>query len=272
MKPDFQRRVQRYGWDKAAQYYEESWRKQLKPARDRLLGMADLQPGEKVVETACGTGLITFRAAGEVGAEGEVFATDLSDLMIKIGRERAGEQKVENVSFQRMDAEQLDLEDGRFDVGLCSLGLMYFPDPVKSLKEINRVLRPGGRVASSVWGERNNCGWNKIFPIVDKRVASDVCPLFFQQGTGSTLECSYREAGFDQFESVRFSVSLNYPGPEEALVAAFYGGAVALAYNKFDQPTREAAHREYLDSIEPYKKGSGYEIPGEFVIGLGWKV
>lgn len=271
MHPDLQRRVQRYGWDKAAEYYDDSWEKQLEPARDKLLDTAALKPGEKVLETACGTGLVTFPAAEAVQPGGEVTAIDLSELMIEIGRERMDEQKIRNVRFQRMDAENLEAEDRSFDAVLCSLGLMYLPDPVQSLKEMYRVLKPGGRAVSSVWGERKNCGWKDIFPIVDKRVASDVCPLFFKQGTGSTLEQSYLEAGFDDYRSERFSVSLRYPNPEEALTAAFYGGAVALAYNKFDRESREEAHREYLDSIAPFRKGNGYEIPGEFVVGMGRK-
>ena len=63
MEPALQRRIQRYGWDKASAAYETFWQKQLKPAQDRLLKMADIQNGEKVLDLACGTGLVSFRAA-----------------------------------------------------------------------------------------------------------------------------------------------------------------------------------------------------------------
>lgn len=271
MEPRLQRRVQRYGWDKAAEYYEDSWKDQLKPAQDKLMQMTNLQPGEKVLETACGTGLVTFRAARAVEPGGEVIATDLSDAMIELAKSRAEEQEIENVSFHRMDAEQLDFDDENFDAAICGLGLMYVPDPVQSLREMNRVLIPGGRAAVAIWGERRNCGWAEIFPVVDKRVASDVCPLFFLQGTGDTLEHSFGEAGFEDIEIERFSVSLNYPNSEMAVMAAFAGGPVALAYRKFDEQTKEEAHREYLESIAPYRNGAGYEIPGEFVVAKGVK-
>lgn len=270
MRPELQRRVQRYGWDKAAEFYEKSWKNQLKPAQDKLIEMADPQPGERILETACGTGLITFRIANAVEPAGEITATDISDGMIKLAESEAEKKNIKNVSFRRMDAEQLDLDE-KFDAALCGLGLMYIPDPVQSLKEMYRVLNPGGRAVIAIWGERKNCGWADIFPIVDKRVASDVCPLFFQQGTGKTLENSMKQAGFEEVSLERFSVNLNYPSEEVAIMAAFAGGPVALAYQKFDEQTREEAHQEYLHSITNFKNGAGFNIPGEFVVAKGVK-
>ncbi len=271
MEPRLQRRVQRYGWDKAAEYYEASWKEQLRPAQDKLMEMAGLKPGENVLETACGTGLITFRAAKAVQPGGHVVATDLSDGMIQMAGKEAKKQNIDNVYFQRMDAEDLDLGNESFNAAICGLGVMYFPDPVQSMKEQFRVLKPGGRIVSAVWGERKKCGWADIFPIVDKRVASEVCPMFFQQGTGNTHEISMKEAGFTDIETERLSVKLYYPSDEVAVMAAFAGGPVALAYRKFDEETKQGAHEEYLESISGYQKNGGYEIPGEFVVSRGVK-
>lgn len=271
MKPDVQRRVQRYGWDKAADYYDDSWKEQLKPAQDQLMEMADLQSGERVLETACGTGLVTFRIADETGPEGEVVATDISGEMVDLADREASLRQVRHIAFQRMDAEQLELEDDHFDAALSCLGVMYMPDPLKSMQEMHRVLKPGGRAVTAIWGERKNCGWAEIFPIVDRKVASDVCPMFFQQGTGNTMEYTFSEAGFRNIETRRFRVSLHFSNRDHVLTAAFYGGPVALAYNKFDEQTREEVHQEYLDSVAPYRNGSGYDIPGEFLIVKGYK-
>lgn len=270
MKPALQIRVQRYGWDKASPHYDESWKEQLKPAQDRMLEMADLKPGEKVVETASGSGLVTFRAAQSVSPGGHVHATDLSDEMVRLATSNAADQQIDNVTFQRMDAENLDFEDHSFDVALCGLGLMYVPDPLRAMSEKKRVLKPGGRFAVAVWGERKNCGWAEIFPIVDSRVNTDVCPLFFQQGTGNTLEITSSMAGFRDISLDRFRVNLRYSSDEQALMAAFAGGPVALAYDKFDEDTRKGAHEEYLKSIADYRTGNGYDIPGEFVVVSGY--
>ncbi len=271
MKPQLQRRVQRYGWDKAAGYYEPYWQRQLEPAQKRLLEIADLRPGERVLDIACGTGLVTFPAAAAVAPDGEVLGTDISSEMVESARQVAEQRGVYNAAFERMDAENLGLPGSSFDVALCSLGLMYVPDPLRALREMHRVLAPGGRATVLVWGERDRCGWAEIFPITDRRVRSEVCPLFFRLGTKDTLEQAFRAAGFAGVTSERFSSVLRYDSAEEACRAAFDAGAVALAYHRFDEDTREQVHAEYLASIEPYRDGDGYEVPGEFVIASGYK-
>ena len=268
MDPRLQRRVQRYGWDKAAPYYERHWQRQLAPAQRRLLDLAAIAPGEHVLDVACGTGLVTFPAAEATGAAGSVVATDLSEAMVEVVGAEAVRRGLPQVTARRMDAEQLDFAGATFDVVLCALGLMYVPDPVRALREFRRVLRPGGRAALAVWGARARCGWAEIFPIVDRRVASEVCPMFFQLGTGDALAMAAREAGFATIASERLSTTLEYTTDEEACLAAFAGGPVALAYSRFDAATRGEAHAEYLASIARYRTPDGYAIPGEFVVAV----
>jgi ubiquinone/menaquinone biosynthesis C-methylase UbiE len=271
MDAALQRRVQRYGWDKAAQHYETFWQQQLKPAQDKLLEMARLQRGEKLIDTACGTGLVSFPAAEKVGSTGFVLATDISEGMVKVGEEMARTKALSNIRFERMDAEELNVPDEQYDVATCALGLMYVPDPVKALKEMHRVLKPGGRALAAVWGQRNRCGWAAVFEIVDKRVASEVCPLFFSLGTGDRLKLSFEVAGFSNIIVERINTELIYRSDEEACGAAFAGGPVALAYHKFSEQVKTEAHIEYLDSIKLFQNATGYAIPGEFVVVCGVK-
>jgi ubiquinone/menaquinone biosynthesis C-methylase UbiE len=269
MQPRLQRRVQRYGWDKAAAYYERYWQRQLAPAQDRLIELAALEPGMRVLDVACGTGLVTFRAAELVGPSGTVLATDISDEMVKSAASEATRRRHSNVDARRMDAEALDAPDGSFDVVLCALGLMYVPEPVTALREMRRVLAPGGRAVAAVWGARDRCGWAEIFPIVESRVQSDVCPMFFRLGTGEELRRAFDAAGFADVRADRLSSVLRYESDEEACGAAFAGGPVALAYSRFDGPTRDSAHADYLASIRAWKNAAGYDVPGEFVVAAG---
>ncbi len=271
MEPRLQRRVQRYGWNKAADFYEDSWKEQLKPVQDKTMEVAELRPGEAVLETACGTGLITFRIAGAIHPGGELTATDLSDEMVQITGEAADDRKLDHVKVQRMDSEELEFGDEQFDAAISCLGIMYVPNPQRSLDEKFRVLKSGGRTVIATWGERKNCGWADIFPIVDKRVASDVCPMFFQQGTGDTLAVALRNAGFKKVETERFRVTIQFATEEHAIMAAFAGGPVALAYQKFDEQTKMEVHEDYLKSIEEFRNGKGFDIPGEFVVARAFK-
>ena len=270
MDPRLQRRVQRYGWDKASGFYERYWQEQLAPAQERLLSLAALRPGERVLDVACGTGLVTFRAAEAVGRSGSITATDISDAMVAAVQAEASRRNLNHVRALRMDAESLDLPDGSFDAALCALGLMYVPDPVVALGEMRRTLAVGGRAVAAVWGARMNCGWADIFPIVESRVESEVCPMFFQLGTGEQLAQAFAAAGFQDVASSRLSSVLHYDSGAEACGAVFGGGPVALAYSRFDEATRGAAHAEYLASIEPFRSGDGYDVPGEFVVVRGF--
>ena len=190
--------------------------------------------------------------------------------MAEGARAEAARRGLANTSFARMDAEALEVTDGQFDVALCALGLMYVPEPPQALREMRRTLAPGGRAVAAVWGARRNCGWAEIFPIVEQRVASDVCPMFFQLGTGDALAQAFRNAGFDRVHVERLSSTLEYADDDQAIGAAFVGGPVAMAYSRFDESMRAAAHVEYLESIAGFRRGgAGYAVPGEFVVVRG---
>jgi ubiquinone/menaquinone biosynthesis C-methylase UbiE len=266
MEPKLQRRVQRYGWDLAADDYETLWQAQLAVAQAALLERASLAPRERVLDVACGTGLVTFGAAQAMGPEGHALGIDISGHMVDAARRRAQERRAANVSFARMDAEALDLPDASFDAALCALGLMYMPDPEQALREMRRVLRPGGRLVIAVWGERSRCGWSAVFPIVDAEVASDVCPLFFRLGHADTLATLCGEAKFERIEHRRIAATLSYADADEACDAAFVGGPVALAWSRFDADVRARVRARYVEAIAPWRSRGGYELPGEFVL------
>jgi ubiquinone/menaquinone biosynthesis C-methylase UbiE len=269
MNPGVQLRVQRYGWDLAEPLYERHWARQLAPAQRRLLERAALRPGERVLDVACGTGSVTLPAAWAVGPEGRVVATDISAAMVRRTAEEAWREGISWVEARRANAEDPVESDIPFDAALCALGLMYVPEPVRALETMRRALRAGGRAVIAVWGDRVRCGWAEIFPIVDRRVHSDVCPLFYQLGTGDALVEAMAQAGFRAVGAERLTTTLRYRSSRSAVRAAFEAGPVALAYSRFDPATRAEAHAEYLASIEPYRTGGGYAIPGEFVVASG---
>jgi len=267
VEPKLQRRIQRSGWDLAVDDYEPLWAAQLAAAQTALLALAAPAPDERVLDVACGTGLVTFDAAWEIGRGGSALGVDISGQMIDAARRRAEDRRAPNISFARMDAEALDLPDASFDVVLCSLGLMYVPDPEQAVREMRRVLRPGGRMALAVWGERARCGWSPVFEIVDAEVTSDVCPLFFHLGHADRLAQLCRTAGFEDVAHRRIASPLEYADADEACDAAFIGGPVALAWSRFDAETRDRVRTRYVEAIGPWRQDDGrYELPGEFVI------
>lgn len=270
MDARLQRRVQRYGWDRAADRYDAAWDDALAPARAKLFEHADLRPGERVLDVACGTGAATLQAARLVGPAGSVLATDLSERMVAMCRQAAAAAGLSRVTVERADGEQQPAAAaGPFDAALCALGLMYMPDPGSALRGMAAALRPGGRVAVAVWGERRRCGWAEVFTIVDARVASEVCPLFFRLGTGEALRAEMEAAGLRRLGVDRIATTLRYATLEQACEAALDAGPVAMALSRFDEAIRQAVQAEYAASIEPYRAPDGYRIPAQFVIGSG---
>lgn len=271
MESKLHRRVQRYGWDLAVQDYDRYWVPVLRACSERCVALADLSPGERVLDVATGTGIAAFTAAERVGPEGEVVATDLSEKMVDAARAEAERRGVANMRFGRVDAEELTFADASFDAALCVLGLMYPADPQRAIDQMYRVLRPGGRAAVCVWGRRDRCGWNPIFPIVEARVNSDVCPLFFALGAEEALAYAFRQAGFPDPDEERVQRPIVFNSDEALCAAAFAGGPVALAYSKFSPEERAQVHAEFIESVLPYRQDGLYQIPGEFVFMVARK-
>jgi len=186
--------------------------------------------------------------------------------MVQAARQRAQSLGLGHARFERMDAEQLGLPDASVDLALCALGLMYMPDPDLALRELHRVLRPGGRAVLAVWGERARCGWAPLFGIVDAEVRSEVCPLFFGLGQGDALARRCTAAGLLVTVQRRRRDSLDYADADEACAAAFAGGPVALAWSRFGTTVRARVQARYLEAIEPSRVGRGYRVEAEYLI------
>ena len=196
MEARLQKRIQRYGWDRASEQYAHYWQTQLEPVQTRLLELADLQAEEKVLDVACGDGLVSFRAREAVGPEGTVTGDDISEEMIRRADFLRLERGLENMRFVRRDAEAPVGAERSFDAALCSLDLKYVPEPEQALHAMFEALRPGGRA--------------EVFPIIDAKVKSEVCPLFFRLGTGTALEADFQAACFTGVTSERLAYDLTF--------------------------------------------------------------
>jgi SAM-dependent methyltransferase len=144
---------------------------------EKLLELTSPQPGERVLELACGPGSVGLAAAARVGADGEVVISDLVPEMTAIAAARAEALGLANVSTRELDLERIAEPDGSYDVVVCREGLMLVPDPSRAAQEIRRVLRPGGRVAVAVWGPRERNPWlSVVFDVASATLGARVPP------------------------------------------------------------------------------------------------
>lgn len=117
------------------------------PFAEQVVRRANLRPGQQVLDIGTGTGLVALLAAPSVGTQGRILGIDLSQGMLAVAQARAADSGERNrVEFARMDAELLALADASFDAALSLFALAHFPNPLRALREMFRVLRRGGRL------------------------------------------------------------------------------------------------------------------------------
>ena len=146
------------GWERWRRHLEQA----VAPVHVWLIRELAPRPGDTVLELASGTGELGFKVAGIIGDEGQLISTDFSPEMIEVARRYGAERGIENVGFQVIDAEAIDLEDDSVDGVLCQSGYMLMSDVEGALAETRRVLRTGRRLAMSVWGAPEGNPWASI--------------------------------------------------------------------------------------------------------------
>ncbi len=149
------RQGQRQQWNSAA----SGWRKwselidsSASGVSERLVALAGVESGSRVLDVAAGYGEPSLTAARRAGAEGRVVATDISAEMIAFGRERAAAAGIDNIEFVESDASSLDFEEHSFDAALSRFGIIFDPDGEGSAGRVRGFLKPGGRMAIASWG------------------------------------------------------------------------------------------------------------------------
>ena len=138
--------------DNAAENYEQYFVPAIfQDWAPRTAGAAEVSNGDRVLDIACGTGVVTRHCADLAGAEGSVTGLDLNDAMLAVARRVRPE-----IDWRQGDAADLPFDDGAFDAVTCQFGLMFMPDRPKALSEMWRVLAPGGRLAVAVFGSTDD--------------------------------------------------------------------------------------------------------------------
>ncbi|KPK17698.1 MAG: hypothetical protein AMJ62_01015 [Myxococcales bacterium SG8_38] len=158
----------------AAEVYEEFFVPALfGPWAPRLVARAGLHPGEKVIDVACGTGVLAVEAERAVSPNGSVVAVDLNPGMLAVARRKASD-----VDWQQAPAEDLPFEDASFDATLSQFGLMFFADQQAALREMWRILRPGGGFVVAVWDALENApGYAAVTALLSRLFGNHIADL-----------------------------------------------------------------------------------------------
>ena len=205
------------GWrldDAAAEYFEGHFVPAIFATWAPILVDAGrVAQGQRVLDVACGTGIVARVAADRLAGVGEVTGLDLNASMLKVAR-----RLQPDVDWHEGDATDMPFPDASFDAVLCQAGLMFFPDPVTALREMRRVLRSGGQLAVQVWGRSE--GYDSTAELLEETSGKEIADIFrapFSMAQPSLLTELLAKAGFDSPQSKTYEKPARFPSIEDFL-------------------------------------------------------
>jgi ubiquinone/menaquinone biosynthesis C-methylase UbiE len=254
--------------DEAAAEYDRAFAHVSSHFLPFLLSAAGVASGMKVLDIATGTGLAAAECLRAVGPTGHVVAADLSEAMVEQAKQRLS--TAQNISFAVNNGQALSFAANSFDAVVCSLGLMFFPDPSRGLSEFLRVLRPGGRAAASVltvpersYNGRINAVIAKYLPTISAATART-----FALGDAAHLRQLLEIAGFKNIEISRQDHRFRLPSFDAYFGPFERGGAsTGQAYLTLSESDRERVRKEVQHGLGD--TGGPVEVEVEFQFASG---
>ncbi|WP_338413757.1 class I SAM-dependent methyltransferase [uncultured Sphaerotilus sp.] len=248
----------------------------FRPWSALLLRHAAIQPGARVLDVACGTGIVAREAAPLVGEGGQVVALDMNPAMLAVGRSLPAPAGAA-IDWREGNAMALPFADRSFDTVLCQHGLQFFPDRVGALREIRRVLATGGRVQVMVL---QALALHPVFEVLMTAVAHhlelpiDAVMTPFDLPESEALRTLLVASGFPSAEVLPVSTTVRFPDAERFVPLAVASSAAAVpAFAQLTAPARAALLDAVRLDVEPmvarYRDAGGVAFPMWAHVGIG---
>lgn len=267
-------------WQTAAAAWHR-WHPTLKtwlgPATDLMLEMALVKKGYRILDIAAGAGEQSITAAEKVGPEGYVLATDLAPKILEFTLELAAEKGINNIEIKEMDGENLTLPDNSFDTVISRVGLIFFPDQQRALREMKRVLKPGGYVAAIVYSTVDK---NQFFstPVSVIRKRAQLPPPLagqpgpFSLGAKGVLDKAFKKAGFIHVKSTTVNAPVRMSKAEDCVQFEYESfAALHQMLGGLSDSEKSAAWEEIRVELSKFENENGFCGPCELVVGVGQK-
>jgi len=260
LDPRHSKRLERAGYNLIGGRYRQAAAARL-ALTEALLAQSGLQPGQRILDLASGPGLLAEAAAERVGGQGLVVATDIAEGQLSVCPESPC------IRVVAADAEALPFADGVFERVLCGLGLMFFPDAARALREARRVLGAKGRIALSVWGTAAQvplveCALACLRRLLPPQKVSR--PSVFRYGDPALLHPLLAAGGFERIEIVPLRFESRFPD-----AAAYWqgfldlAGGVAGSLARLSPATQAALAAGVALELAPYRASDGYLLHSE---------
>lgn len=247
---------QRESWDRFA----PGWKKWdavnmqfLKPVADVMIECLALQADHHVLDIACGTGEPGLSIA-EIVEDGRVVGMDISTGMLAVAHEHAETRGIDNFESHSADVSSLPFDDDSFDAISCRMGFMFFPDIQKTLQEMHRVLKPGGRFSASVWAAPQQNFWVTVtMGTISEYLQLDPPPAnapgMFRCAGPDFMASRLEQAGFRNIEVSEVSTGLSLDPETYWEMITEVGAPIVAALNQADESTRQQIKQSVLEKI-----------------------
>jgi ubiquinone/menaquinone biosynthesis C-methylase UbiE len=247
----------------APQLYERETVHTLgRPLAELMFAHMSLHTGDRLLDVACGTGIVTRVAVQRYRDLGHVVGVDLNAGMLDVARAHTPATRVP-IEWRQGDACALPFPDGSFEVVLCQQGLQFVPNPLVALREMRRVLVPGGRLAFTVFSE-TPAYYAALADALARRVSADAATSCLSRYTlreATTLRQLVEDAGFGAIEMHVLEVMRRMPASAESIVEAMARAPYARDVAAVEEAARQAIGQEVSAALHAYRDGDELVIP-----------
>ena len=268
-------------WIESARYWEKhraTIREMFAPITEALIAEACIGRGSAVLDIATGPGEPALAIAELVGSEGKVVGIDVVAEMVEAARREAGRRNLHNVSFAVAPADALPGENESFDAVVSRFGIMFFPAPVLAIREMLRVLKPGGRIALAVWhfAERNPFHYTlsrAVERYVGPPALAEDAPDAFRYAAPGKLRSVLSEAGAAEVSErlLQFSIRAQLSLEEFWTLRSEMTERLRNALAKLPTEQMAEVKREAVEALRAYFGEHGVTLPAEVLIVSGRK-
>jgi ubiquinone/menaquinone biosynthesis C-methylase UbiE len=246
------------------------------PSSKALLEQAAPSAGQRVIDLACGSGIVTELIANAVGSEGSVVGLDFSPPMLGVasGKQMSGAP----VEWVEADVTAIPFPDSSFDLAVCQHGVQFFPDPLACATEVKRVLKPGGRFAFTVWGDPNQHPlMGAMFRSISERlgVPFEATAKPFMFGPLADLVSLLGNAGYREIQEETRSFDATFPSADRWVQMTVMGAAAAIpAFRDLSADDRDAlipgVASDVGDMIKDYTYGDSvvFTMTSHYATGI----
>lgn len=222
------------------------------PLARETLAMTDLAPDARILDVACGSGIVARLAARRIGPSGSVAGLDLNPAMLAMAR-AAAEAEGLAIDWREGSADDLPFADGAFDTVFCQMGLQFFPDRPRAVSEMRRVLAPGGQAAASTWRDLSFhplfAAWSET---VERVSGSTAMGLPFSFGDPPQLQALFADAGFGDVRAEPVTIEADLGEPERYVERQIVAsGAAISALREMRDEERTAAIDALSEVLAP---------------------